>query len=217
MRRTLIFDLDGTLVDSCAICVEILQEMLSERGVDLSIEPVAARPWMSVGGPRMVAALLGAACGNPDDEIADFRARYARKKTGLDSLFPQVESGLRELHGAGYTLAICSNKPQTLVDKVLDDTALSELFACVVGGRPGVPAKPAPDLLEAVLDDLRVGANECLFIGDSEIDHEIADYFEIPFLFMTHGYAAPEYVPDPARSYHQFDELTRAILVGLHA
>lgn len=217
MRRTLIFDLDGTLVDSCAICVEILQDMLIERGADLAIDPIAARPWMSVGGPRMVAALLGAACGNPDDEIADFRARYATKKTGLDSLFPHVEPSLRQLQGAGYTLAICSNKPQTLVDKVLDDTSLSNLFSSVVGGRPGVPAKPAPDLLQVVLDDLQVSANECLFIGDSEIDHEIADCFDIPFLFLSHGYAAPEYKPDPARSYDQFDELTRTVLVGLHA
>lgn len=217
VRRTLIFDLDGTLVDSCAICVEILQEMLVERGAEIAIDPVAARPWMSVGGASMVAALLGAACGNPDDEITDFRARYARKKTGRDSLFPQVEPGLRDLHNAGFTLAICSNKPQLLVDKVLEDTTLSALFSCVVGGRTGVPAKPAPDLLQAVLDDLQVGASECVFIGDSEIDHAIAEYFEIPFLFLTHGYALPEYKPDPARSYHRFDELAQSLLVTLHA
>jgi phosphoglycolate phosphatase len=219
LRNTLIFDLDGTLVDSCAICVEILNEMLKDRGCSDAdaIDPLVARPWMSVGGPQMVAALLGSQCGDPDAEIADFRKRYTRKQTRRESLFPAVEPGLRELRQAGFELAICSNKPQALVDKVLADTELADLFSSVVGGRSGIPAKPAPDLLEAVLADLGVGSQECLFIGDSEIDHAVAECLDMPFLFLTHGYAHSEYVPSPDRSYDRFDDLTRTILAGHHA
>ena len=60
MRATLIFDLDGTLIDSCAICVDILSEMLIERGATQRIDPIAARPWMSHGG---FAALFSAVVG----------------------------------------------------------------------------------------------------------------------------------------------------------
>lgn len=217
VQKSLIFDLDGTLVDSCAICVEILDEMLRDRGSDLVVDPQIARPWMSQGGPRMVAALLGSACADPDDEIAEFRARYAAKRTERSSLFADVEDGLITLREAGFTLAICSNKPQQLVDKVLADTDLAHLFSSVVGGRQGVPAKPAPDLLEAVLEELQVGPRDCLFIGDSEIDHAVADRLGMPFMFLTHGYAKADYIPNPDRSFAGFRDLAGTILAGAHA
>jgi phosphoglycolate phosphatase len=59
VKQYLIFDLDGTLVDSCALCVEILRGMLSDRGSGHEIDPHLARPYMSRGGQAMVAALLG--------------------------------------------------------------------------------------------------------------------------------------------------------------
>lgn len=217
VQKSLIFDLDGTLVDSCAICVEILDDMLRDRGSDLVIDPEFARPWMSEGGPRMVAALLGSACADPDEEIAEFRARYATKRTARSSLFADVEKGLIDLRQAGFTLAICSNKPQPLVDQVLADTDLAHLFSSVVGGRPGIPSKPAPDLLEAVLEQLQVRPRDCLFIGDSEIDHAVADCLGIPFMFLTHGYAKADYIPDPDRSFDRFGDLASTILAGVHA
>ncbi len=214
MHSALIFDLDGTLIDSCAICVDILSEMLAERGVAQRIDPIAARPWMSHGGLRMIVALLGAACGDPAEELAEFRRRYAIRETRADTLFAHVEDGLVRLHGAGHTLAICSNKPQNLVDKVLADTGLAPLFSAVVGGRAELQPKPAPDLLDAVLAELGVAPAQCLFIGDSELDHAVADAAGMPFLFLTHGYADPAYCPDPAFSYDCFGVLTDAVLTG---
>jgi len=216
MPRYLIFDLDGTLIDSCAICVEILSAMLAERGSTHVIDPQTARPWMSVGGAQMVAALLGPACGDPDAEIAEFRRRYAIMQTRADSLFADVADGLARLHNAGHKLAICSNKPQNLVENVLRDTGLGGLFTSVVGARAGVPTKPALDLLTIVLADLGVALDQCLFIGDSEIDHQLADAAGIPFLFVTYGYAHADYVA-PEDSFDHFAALTSAILAGHHA
>lgn len=216
MRRHLIFDLDGTLVDSCAICVEILSAMLAARGSTHVIDPQAARPWMSVGGARMVAALLGPACGDPDAEIAEFRRRYAVLETRAESLFADVAHGLARLHGAGHTLAICSNKPQNLVENVLRDTALAPLFTSVVGQRPGLKTKPAPDMLDLVLTELGAAPEQCLFIGDSEIDHQVADHAGIGFLFVTYGYAHADYVA-PENSFDRFAALVEAVLVGAHA
>lgn len=216
MAKHLIFDLDGTLVDSCAICVEILSEMLAERGSDHVIDPLGARPWMSIGGARMVAALLGPACGDADAEIAEFRRRYAVKETRKDTLFADVADGLAALHGAGHTLAICSNKPQNLVDNVLRDTGLAPLFSSVVGQRAGLKTKPAPDMLHAVLADLGAAPDQCLFIGDSEVDHQVAEAAEIPFLFVTYGYAHADYVA-PEDSFDCFGDLAAAVLAGHHA
>jgi phosphoglycolate phosphatase-like HAD superfamily hydrolase len=128
----------------------------------------------------------------------------------------RLVEGLTLLADRGHRLSICSNKPQNLVDKVLEDTGLAPLFNSVVGGRAGVAPKPAPDLLDLVLDDLGAAPGECLFVGDSELDHAVADARGLPFLFLTHGYADPDYQPDPAMSYECFGKLAEAVLERAH-
>lgn len=164
----------------------------------------------------MVVALLDGECGDPAEELAEFRRRYAVTQTRAETLFKHVATSLRQLHDQGFVLSICSNKPQNLVDKVLEDTGLAPLFKSVVGGRAGVAPKPAPDLLDLVLDELGVGAQACLFVGDSELDHAVANARGMPFLFLTHGYADPDYRPDPAMTYDCFGKLARAIMERAH-
>lgn len=211
MNRHLIFDLDGTLVDSCMICVQILSGMLADRGSDHRIDLVSARPWMSVGGSAMVAALLGPACDDPDRDIAEFRARYRETLTPADALYAGVAEGLAQFYDAGFTLAICSNKPQDLCEQVLRDTGLAGMFRSVVGLRPGLRAKPELDLIEETLRSLRCAPSDCVFIGDSEIDHEVADKAGIPFVFMSYGYAVPEYQPQESVSFDCFRAMTQMV------
>ncbi len=213
MIRNLIFDLDGTLVDSCSICVAILSEMLAQRGSELSIDPVAARPFMSVGGETMVAALLGTACGDPPTEIAEFRRRYAKWMTPAESLFPDVATGIAALEEAGYRMAICSNKPQNLCDNVLRDTGLDRHFASVVGSRDGLAKKPARDLIDAALADLNAHPQDCLFIGDSEIDCRTAEAAGIEFLYVSYGYAEPGWHPGGSNHFGRFADVTSALLL----
>lgn len=211
MIRQLIFDLDGTLVDSCAICVEILSGMLADRGSEQTIDVTTARPWMSVGGAGMVAALLGTACTDPDRDIAEFRARYREMVTPPDSLFAGVAEGLTHLHDLGFSLSICSNKPQDLCEQVLEGTKIAGMFTSVVGLRSGMRPKPAPDLLAETLRTLRCLPGECLYVGDSEIDHEVADQAGIPFIFMSYGYAVPEYVPQEGVTFDCFRTMSRTV------
>jgi phosphoglycolate phosphatase len=208
----LIFDLDGTLVDSNATCVAILQEMLDERGAGVRLDQASASLHMSCGGTRMVAALLGDACGDPELELKDFRARYAVRHTPADALFDGVATGLQRLSEAGHKLAICSNKPQNLCDKVLDDTGLRSLFEAVVGGRPELRPKPNADLLEKVLGDLGTCRTNCVYIGDSEIDHTVARQVDMPFCFMSYGYASPGWEPEAAAVFDRFDSFVHTVL-----
>lgn len=210
--RHVIFDLDGTLVDSCAVCVDILSDILAERGSARTIDPVGARSYMSRGGLDMVTALLAEATRDPQADLADFRARYQVRRTSIDTLFPGVTEGIRRLHAAGVTLSICSNKPQGLCEKVLEDTGLADYFTVVIGGRPELRAKPAPDLLDAVLDRLGCTVEECLFVGDSELDHAVAVAAGMPFHFMTYGYAESGWVPQHGASFDCFATMTGTIL-----
>jgi phosphoglycolate phosphatase len=215
--RHIIFDLDGTLVDSCATCVEILSAMLAERGSTRTIDPVAARHYMSRGGLDMVRGLLGEACVDADADLAEFRARYQRHQTSAETLFPAVAHGLAQLREAGLELSICSNKPQGLCEKVLVDTGLAEHFAVVVGGQPGMRPKPASDLLLAVLDRIEHPAHACVFVGDSELDHKVAADAAIPFHFLSHGYAEPGWEARDCAVFDEFTQLTDALLADAMA
>ena len=212
MKRAIIFDLDGTLVDSCAVCITILEGMLQSRGVARSIDPFEARPLMSWGGERMVAALLGDDCGNASDELIEFRARYNKVETPVTSLFDGVAPGLEALRNAGFALAICSNKPQQLCDKVLGDTGLAGHFDVVVGTMANLKPKPAPDLLHKTLAGLGLSVQEYVFVGDSELDHAIAEQAGMPFHFLTYGYAEEGWAPGSGSSHDHFDQLVGELM-----
>ncbi len=191
MRRCAIFDLDGTLLDSLTVIRAVIDEMLTERGAPRQIRDAEARPYASLGGKVMVAALLAGDARDPDTDVADFRARYAACGTPRDSVFPGVPEGLERLRAANVVLGVCSNKPQHLCDKVLGDVGLNSAFASIVGARAGVPLKPHPALLELVTRELEVSPSECVYVGDSELDHAIASAMGMPCVLVTYGYGDP--------------------------
>lgn len=211
MKNTIIFDLDGTLVDSARICTNILNSMLMDRGSDRQVTLEETKPHLSRGGTAMVAALLGEYCKDEDAAIADFRARYAELPTPQDSLFGGVRKGLEWLAARDLHMAICSNKPQNLCDKVLSDLGLAGFFDVVVGTGHGRRPKPDPHLLDLTLMRLGVEASDCLFVGDSEVDEATAAHHDVPFLFLTHGYAAEEWNCGDAESFDHFLDLVASL------
>lgn len=210
--RALVFDLDGTLVDSSAMCSAILQQMIAARGFGHVIDPDHARRFMSFGGERMVEALLGEALVDVAHDLAEFRRHYRAMATPPGALFAGVSEGIAALAGQGFALAICSNKPQELCEKVLADTGLESAFAAVVGSQPGIPAKPAPDLLDHALALLGATPAEAIYIGDSEVDHQTAAARAVPFWLVRYGYAAPGWDPADCRAFDDFSALTAALL-----
>ena len=189
----LIFDLDGTLVDGAAVFVGIINDMLAERGSARVLTVADARPFLSLGGQALVSGLLAGECGDVVREVADFRERYASQVMPGESVYQGVRTGLHELADHGFELAICSNKPEYLCEKVLTDLGLAQLFSAIVGSMPGLHAKPAPDLMERVLGKLECDASRAILIGDSEVDHALAENTSVPFLFVNYGYAAEDW------------------------
>jgi len=217
MIRHVIFDLDGTLVDSCADCVAILSDMLVERGSEYLIDPVAARPWMSKGGVEMVSALLGKECVSPEADLAEFRARYKEFKTPKNSLFNGVSEGLERLGATEASLAICSNKPEMLCERVLEDVGVAVHFDAVVGWKDGMRQKPHPDLIDETLKLLDTDPRHCVFVGDSKLDSELAYQANMPFYFVSYGYAENGWSPSSdSLTFDSFSRLTDALVGQLH-
>ena len=183
-----IFDLDGTLTDSVAHNTAILNVMLADRGSIRRLEPTDVRPFISVGGEGMMAAVLGSECKAPAEEIAEFRARYGEMPTPPDCLFQGVVEGLDSLVASGIALSICSNKPQALCEKVLTELGIADRFTAIVGGQPGHQPKPAPDLLNRVLELAECSKASCCFVGDSEPDLLTARAVGMPFILASYGY-----------------------------
>jgi len=209
--KNIIFDLDGTLIDSAPTLVQILNEMLEARGSSRHINLATIRPFASLGGAGLVSGVLAQECGDLAQEVADFRARYALQTTHPDCLYEGVAEGVRELAAQGYRLAICSNKPQLLCEKVIADLGLDPYFTVVVGSSPGHREKPAPDLLELVLSQLGAVRSECLYVGDSEVDHALASATGVRFILVSYGYANRQFSAENIERFSKFPELVRSL------
>ena len=208
--RHIVFDLDGTLVDSSVICTDILNEMLHERGSERAISPLDAKPYLSRGGLYLVTNVLGEECGNPEKELLEFRRRYAEWPTPANSMYDGVHEGLHELIDLGFNLAICSNKPQYLCDKVVSELGLAQIFSAVVGTAPGRRAKPDPHLMQLTFAELGATASECLYVGDSELDAVVAAVTGVPFLFVTYGYCEEVWTVRGAAQFDRFGDVVEA-------
>jgi phosphoglycolate phosphatase len=214
-ERHVVFDLDGTLVDSVHVCARIVDEMRAARGVTQPAPLEEVRRYNAVGGATMVAALLGAASSDRDAEIREFRARYAELPTPSESLFPGAREALERLRDAGYLLSVCSNKPQALCDKVLRELDLARYFSAVVGRTPDRPSKPDPAHLGDALARAaqRGGAlpAPCVYVGDSEVDVELSRRAGVPLILVAHGYGDFDAVPTGAVLARRFDEVPECV------
>lgn len=204
---SLIIDLDGTLVDSAPLIANIINRMLADRGALRTVAATKARAFLTRGGSQLVAALLGDDLDHLDRDLADFRTRYAALETPADCLFPGVRDGLAALSGMGVQMAICSNKPQSLCDKIVAELGLADVFDAVVGSSDSLPLKPAPALARRALDLLGSRASDCLYVGDSDVDRQTAANAGIGFLFVNYGYAEPGQPIDALAHFDRFDQL----------
>jgi len=177
----------------------IIDAMLAARGIAYRADPATARAMDAIGGEAMIAAVMGPHCRDPKQEIAEFRARHAVADTPPDLAFPGVAEALAALAAAGIRMAICSNKPQPLCEKILDDLDLARHFTVIIGARPDLPRKPAPDGARLALAALGADPEATLYVGDSPVDVATANAAGMPLALVTWGYgiaAASAAAPD---------------------
>jgi phosphoglycolate phosphatase len=184
----IIFDLDGTLIDSAQITGQIIDTMLAERGVTTLAGRNLIKAMDAVGGEAMIAAVMGAHTSDPAADLEEFRRRHHAVDVSHDVLFPDVATVIAELSVRGVGLAICSNKPQALCDKILGELGLDTHFAIIVGSTPERPRKPDPASALLALDALGGDRHTALFCGDSVIDVETASSAGIAACLVGWGY-----------------------------
>lgn len=191
----LVFDLDGTLIDSAPQIHAAANAVFAARGLP-GFALATVLGFIGNGLGVLVGRLLahqGLEAEGPlhRDLVADFMRIY-EQAFDLTSLYPGAAEALQDLAAAGHHLAICTNKPEAPARAILHHFGLAELFPVVIGGDTLPLRKPDPAPLHAAIAAL--GPARTLFIGDSEVDAETARAADVPLALFSGGYrkAAPE-------------------------
>ena len=211
-RQILIFDLDGTLIDSRRDLATGINLMRRHYGLSpLPVETVTG--FVGEGIRNLVTRSLADASFAVDlEEAVHLDTKFYRQHIHDETkLYPGVRDGLDQLARAGQALALLSNKPGAASRELLRHFEIEALFASIIGGDSGVPLKPNP---EAVFAILRAVGGECAdtwMIGDNHTDIATAHRAGIHSIFVTYGMGTPG--PEkPERTAAGFDVVTRLFL-----
>jgi phosphoglycolate phosphatase len=212
-RSVLVFDLDGTLVDSVPDLSAALNGVLRERG-RRAVTAGEVRRMVGDGVAALVERGL-AATGDIDglaDAQARFLATYEAAPAALSRLYEGVPKTLERLRAAGARLGICTNKPQAATMGVLAGLGIAGCFEAVLGGDAVAARKPDPRHLLAVVERLGATPAEAAMIGDNENDYAAARGAGIPIILMRYGYLrAPAESLAPDAWLERFAEIPEAV------
>lgn len=185
-----IFDLDGTLIDSLPDLHHALNQMLAGYGRDpLPLEQV--RTLVGDGAGILVGRALearGLPATAQGEALSRFLSFYSQDPIQHTQLYPGVIETLEALAQRGHALALCTNKPQAPTREILERMHLARYFSHVVGGDSFPFRKPDPRMLLALLEPTGTAPERAVLVGDSEVDSATAVNAQVPFILMSYGY-----------------------------
>ncbi|WP_404824342.1 phosphoglycolate phosphatase [Pseudomonas benzenivorans] len=193
LPELVMFDLDGTLVDSVPdLAAAVDQALLGLGRAPAGLARV--RDWVGNGARVLVRRALAGGLqhervgeAEAEQALELFMAAYAESH-GLTRVYPGVTQTLDWLRAQDIPLAIVTNKPERFVAPLLDEKGLGSYFRWIVGGDTLPQQKPDPAALRHVLRLARVDADRALFVGDSRNDVLAARAAEVPCVALSYGY-----------------------------
>ena len=207
MIRTMLLDLDGTLVDSAPDLQSCANRLMAARGREPFTRPEVVA--MIGDGVAVLVARALAARNLPPDPAAvqAFSADYSAHVAVETSAYAGVEAGLHILMKAGWRLAVCTNKPEALARTLLSALGLLDLFAAVGGGDSYPVRKPDPAHMLATLASAGGSPGAAVALGDHRNDIAAAAGAGIPCIFARWGYGPTEMGVGAAAHAASFDEV----------
>ncbi len=213
---TVVFDLDGTLVDTAPDLVDTLNVIRTREGL-LPIPYAKARTMIGGGARHMVEAGLtfekrAFTVSEIDRTFKDFIAHYASHIADRSRPFPGLDAALDRLAAEGCIFAVCTNKLEGLSRLLLETLGLSVRFAAICGQDTfGVP-KPNPEILLRTIAQAGGSAARAVMVGDSAADIDTARAANVPVIAVDFGYTeTPVTQLGPDRVIGHFAELPAAV------
>ncbi|MGB0682516.1 MAG: phosphoglycolate phosphatase [Magnetovibrionaceae bacterium] len=210
--RAVVWDLDGTLLDSAPDLRAVLNAVIGEIGL-APFDLAEVKGMIGGGVPKLVERGLGARGLAPSpQQLADLSARflelYAARPCRESTLFPGAEDTLRRLKAAGYAQALCTNKPEAITGLILRALGLVDCFDAVIGGDTTLERKPHPLPLRTALGQLKAGAAQAVMIGDSSADQGAARAVNCKLVLVRHGYSrVPVAELEPDALCHRLEDV----------
>ncbi|HTQ61784.1 MAG TPA: HAD-IA family hydrolase [Candidatus Solibacter sp.] len=200
--RALIFDLDGTLIDSKQDLIHSVNAMLLELGrVELPEETISG--YIGHGAPLLVARALGNGCteGERQRALEFFLRYYEEHKMDTTRAYPGVAETLEKL--ASVPMAVLTNKPVRISERILGAMGLSTYFRAIYGGNSFETKKPDPLGARTILKELEVKPQEALLVGDSEVDVQTARNAGMLAAVVNYGFGVHNRAAHPADIYFE--------------
>ncbi len=224
MRKLVVFDLDGTLVDTLPDIAAAVNHALAKLGMPEVTEHVV-RSGIGDGAEQLVMRCLpediaeyghatGDGIGLPQRVLSAFLAHYTDNCTHLTRPFPGVREALEAL--AGIPLAVLTNKPLAATLRILEELRLAAFFTQVLGGDNPWGKKPDPGALRHIRQQIGASSRNTVLVGDGWQDFKVAQNDEVGFVLFKEGYGseAGEF-QDYSPAFSHFSELPE--LIGRHA
>lgn len=190
-RFSLLFDLDGTLIDSAPDLQAAVNTVLSSHGLR-RITLDETKSFIGDGMPKLCERALNAA-GGPLDVLdsfyINFRGQYQAAAAVKTKPYPAVRETLISAKSAGFQMGVCTNKAESLADMILDTLKLRVYFSAVIGAAPNRALKPDPEPLMHCMRALDPNqSRRAIFIGDSVADVRAARNAHLPCILVRGGY-----------------------------
>ena len=188
MIDTIIFDLDGTLLDTLEDLTDSVNYAMEQFGLQIrTIEEV--RKFVGNGVAKLIERCIPQGTQNPSyGQILDcFKAHYAQHCEDKTRPYEGIMELLSELSRQGYHMAIVSNKFDGAVKK-LNEKYFKEYIPVAIGESATVKKKPAPDTVYQALSELACDVSHAVYVGDSEVDRQTAENVPMPCISVTWGF-----------------------------
>lgn len=188
---TIVFDLDGTLVDTAPDLTNALNHVLTSRG-HAAVSAETVRSAVGLGARAMIEVALrrARAADDIDQMLAEFLVHYEANIARESRPFPGAVAALEGLAASGATLAVCTNKREYLSRRLLQELEIERYFGALAGRDTFSVAKPDPGHLTGVIGLAGGKPSRAVMVGDSEVDVMTAKAASVPVILVSFGYAA---------------------------
>lgn len=192
--NTIIFDLDGTLLNTLTDLAGSVNYVMERHGFPLYSEDDVRR-MVGNGISVLMERAIPDGSSNPhfNECLKDFQEHYEQHRKDFTKPFPGIMEFLKEASADGYKLAVVSNKFDLAVKELCKDF-FSPYITTAIGESPQTRRKPAPDTVFAAMKELRSSPEQCVYVGDSDVDIATAGNSGIPCISVSWGFRSREFL-----------------------